>query len=392
MTYYMLPHTTKNMLKHIHCITDTEPPQHATSHTLSKFIASMKERITPVETKWDEYKKYTNPYEFIHTPIPTRHRSVARYKPLSRSYFKMIELIHLFELLDVTGPIRTFHLAEGPGGFIEAVARVRDNSNDQYIGMTIQDDDNSVPGWKRTYQVLKRYPNIHIENGASGTGDILDPDNFAYINDTYRHTMHLITGDGGFDFSENFNHQEHDIIRLLYGQVCYALVMQKHGGHFVLKMFDCFYQHTVDILYILSAFYQKVYICKPHTSRYANSEKYIICRGYIQHDDVNVYALLRQSFIEAVRQDRHIHRLVRVPISAFFNTKVQEYNAVLGQQQLENIMLTLNLITQDLCESEKRNNHAVRCNSNVLRCVQWCNKYNIEINASVITEAMTVVH
>jgi len=55
-------------------------------------------------------------------------------------------------------------------------------------------------------------------------------------------------------------------------------------------------------------------------------------------------------------------------------------------------MLTLNLITQDLCESEKRNNHAVRCNSNVLRCVQWCNKYNIEINASVITEAMTVVH
>ena len=47
-----------------------------------------------------------------------------------------------------------------------------------------------------------------------------------------------------------------------------------------LKVFDSFMQHTVDLLYILSSFYQKVYIIKPNTSRHANSERYIVCKGF----------------------------------------------------------------------------------------------------------------
>ena len=390
MTYYMLPHTTKNILQHIQCITGDEPPVISTSYTLSKYITGMKERITPVETLWDEYKKYTNPYEFIHTPIPSRHKSIARYKPLSRSYFKMIEMIHLFDLIDNNISFQSFHLAEGPGGFIEAVARTRENQHDRYIGMTIQDEDVSVPGWKRTHHILKRYPNIFIENGANEYGNILSMENFANINDKYQHSMNLITGDGGFDFSENFNYQEHEIIKLLYGQMCYALVMQKQGGHFVLKLFDCFYQHTIDILYILSAFYRKVYICKPHTSRYANSEKYVICRDYIKHDNIDVYNLLCPSLYTVINTPNHIQRLINMPISSFFMSKVQEYNAVLGQQQLENIMLTLNLITQDACEPDKKPNHTVRYANNITRCVQWCNKYNIDTNATVVADNMHV--
>jgi len=71
-------------------------------------------------------------------------------------------------------------------------------------------------------------------------------------------------------------------------------------------------------------------------------------------------------------------------------SKVQEYNAVLGQQQLENIMLTLNLITQDACEPDKKPNHTVRYANNITRCVQWCNKYNIDTNATVIADNMHV--
>ena len=45
-----------------------------------------------------------------------------------------------------------FHLAEGPGGFIEALAHARDNNNDSYIGMSILDDmhDPNIPGWKKS--------------------------------------------------------------------------------------------------------------------------------------------------------------------------------------------------------------------------------------------------
>ena len=37
--------------------------------------------------------------------------------------------------------------------------------------------------------------------------------------------MHIITGDGGFDFSENFNNQENHIINLIFGQIMFALVI-----------------------------------------------------------------------------------------------------------------------------------------------------------------------
>ena len=60
-----------------------------------------KNRITDINSnQWDEVKKITNPYEFIHTfNSKTKNidsRSIALYRPLSRSFFKMIEICSSF--------------------------------------------------------------------------------------------------------------------------------------------------------------------------------------------------------------------------------------------------------------------------------------------------------
>ena len=167
----------------------------------------------------------------------------------------MIEIIHTFKISFDTNPIRTFHLAEGPGGFIEAIANVRNNSKDSYIGISLLDDKNdpNIPAWKKTQQFLNEHKNVYIETGNDNTGDILSMDNFIFCKDNYGSSMNLITADGGFDFSMDFNKQEVNISKLLFAQVCYALVLQKHKGCFVLKIFDCFMNHSVDILYILSS-------------------------------------------------------------------------------------------------------------------------------------------
>ena len=36
----------------------------------------------------------------------------------------------------------------------------------------------------------------------------MDPQNFVYVYEKYRNSMDIITGDGGFDFSIDFNKQE----------------------------------------------------------------------------------------------------------------------------------------------------------------------------------------
>ena len=95
-----------------------------------------------------------------------------------------------------------------------------------------------------------------------------------------QNNFEIITGDGGFDFSVDFNNQEIISNKLILSQIIYALTMQKFNGTFILKIFDMFSKSTQDYIYLLSLFYNKVYIFKPQTSRLANSEKYIVCKEF----------------------------------------------------------------------------------------------------------------
>ena len=249
MIIHLLPRVQPKIYKYIQInIEETTSSEEVVviSNSLSIYLNDIKKQICVYELDWDIYKKYTNPFEFIHTNIPNKKKCVSKYKPISRAYFKMVELVNTFNLgIDSPNPIRSFHLAEGPGGFIEAVAKLRLCPKDSYIGMTLLDTDanQTVPGWKKTDPFLKEFSNVKIENGKDGTGNILSFNNFVYISETYGSSMDLITADGGFDFSNDYENQELNMIPLLYGQIIYALCMQKQGGCFVLKIFDVFMQH-----------------------------------------------------------------------------------------------------------------------------------------------------
>ena len=246
MIHFQLPRYSTDLYKNIEYIEDKEP---RISNSLSHYIYEIKERIQLYNQEWDIFKRYTNPYEYIHTNVPNKKKSVSKHKPLSRSYFKMIELTNFFKLIDGYGsiPITTFHLAEGPGGFIEALVHLRQNKQDKYIGMTILDKNNdpTIPGWKKSESFLKENKNVVIEKGVTGTGDILSIANLDYCREKYGSSMDIITADGGFDFSVDFNNQESNMARLLFAQICFAITMQKTNGSFTLKIFDCFNEATV---------------------------------------------------------------------------------------------------------------------------------------------------
>ena len=48
--------------------------------------------------------------------------------------------------------------------------------------------------------------------------------------------MDIVTGDGGFDFSVNYDDQEYLALKLILSQIAYALTIQKKGGIFILKV------------------------------------------------------------------------------------------------------------------------------------------------------------
>lgn len=366
MSYFLLPASQSNIDNILFktCETDTEH----VSMTLNDYLNKVKKQIDENYEQWDFMKRYTNPYEFIHSVIPGTKHTISKYKPLSRSFYKMVEISNMFQLFKGYGdiPINTFHLAEGPGGFIEATEYLRKNKNDNYYGMTLLNEDPNVPGWKKTNRFLETHPNVKIECGATGTGDLLEVDNLKYCNEKYKNSMNIITADGGFDFSIDFNQQEILASKLLIAQVSFAISMQKVGGDFIVKIFDIFTKSTCDILYILSSLYKQVYITKPYTSRLANSEKYIVCRGFKKYPKelidqiINIYPDLKER--------PFVSSFLDFNLDYFYINKIEEYNAIFGQQQIGNINTTLSLIS---CKNKNERLESLKKN-HIQKSIQWC--------------------
>jgi hypothetical protein len=95
-----------------------------------------------------------------------------------------------------------------------------------------------------------------------------------------KQSVPLITGDGGFDNSGDYNHQEENSLRLIYSEICLALLLQKEGGTFICKLFDTFESETISLLYLLHESYETLSFYKPGVSRWSNSEKYVVCQGF----------------------------------------------------------------------------------------------------------------
>jgi len=286
--------------------------------------------------------------------------------------------------------IRSFHLAEGPGGFIEALCYLRANPNDTYYGMTLVDEtpNSACPGWKKSKFFLEKNPYVKLEYGKDGTGNLLSLENYLHCCNKYKHTMDFITADGGFDFSSDFNHQELLAQTLVVSEVLYALSLQKTGGTFVLKIFDTFTRVTIDIIHLLSSFYSDVIIIKPNTSRIANSEKYVVCKGFKEPALVsnrNKMIEVFSVFFKKLHELSQVSTYGQVSIDAILSStafhklhiihRIEEVNAILGQQQIENIISTVSLVHSKLTDRVDYYKKA-----HIQKCIEWCERYNIPYN------------
>jgi 23S rRNA U2552 (ribose-2'-O)-methylase RlmE/FtsJ len=253
---------------------------------------------------WDRVRVLVNPYELIYFTskryLGNKISHVAAIEPLSRSFFKMIEMGNqsLNEIISSSMSITTVSLAEGPGGFIEALIWLRDQSAnkkstgaspitthyDKYYGITLMDNKSvEIPSWKRSAEFLQDHPQVNILTGADGTGNLYTLANLKYLAARFGiNKANLVTADGGFDFSTCgvYNCQEQTASKLIFAEIIGCFAVLGHGGSFICKFFDLNNKLTADLLYLLQCYFTGLNIFKPKTSRLANSEKYIIATGF----------------------------------------------------------------------------------------------------------------
>jgi 23S rRNA U2552 (ribose-2'-O)-methylase RlmE/FtsJ len=263
-------------------------------------LSEKKESITAYEEnhKWELAKKMTNPYEMVYThEDPHFHPSLCVLHPLSRSYFKMLEMLDVLQFYEQTikhaPKVYTAHVAEGPGGFIQAVVDTCDYHRKilaSAAAMTLKASDQRVPGWRRASAYLQKHKEIRLHYGADGTGDVYKPQNQVSFAQHAGLGVQLFTADGGFDFSIDYKHQEEHVYRLLVCSANTGLRVLGKGGCFVIKVFDIFSEPTKVFLTLLGRCFKEWMLYKPAISRPCNSERYFLGRGFRGASDATLEA------------------------------------------------------------------------------------------------------
>ena len=128
------------------------------------------------------------------------------------------------------------------------------------------------------------------------------------------------------------------------------------------------------MVYLLNMLYEKVHIIKPYTSRYANSEKYLVCK-FFKLNDCSLFFNKLRYFFNNINNEGYIKNVLNVKIPNFFINKLEEYNAIFGQQQIENISNTITLINN----MEQNKDELVK-KQHIQKCIKWCKKYHIPFN------------
>lgn len=360
------------------------------------------------EGKWDDYKKITNPYEYIFLSWNRRSsRSVTTRQPLSRSYFKMIELwkrldldTFLKPLIDKNKGLITAHAAEGPGGFIEACTVISERNGWDYLSafaITLRSEAKNVPGWRKAARFLSYFPQIHIHDGEDGTGNILRIENQnAYVESVraeHIDGVHIFTADGGFDFSNDYNAQEDTVFPLFLAEVIIGLQTLQKGGCMIIKCFDTIELPTLHLLWLASRAFCEWGIVKPRTSRAGNAERYLIGKGFLGNIEDILGVLLEYQ----------ANASFTVPILG--HVKEESYKSFLVQiagiqESIEHMEIIVIKETLDLIKDTDRSVIIRLVRSNIQRSIDWCmehgevvsHSWRDDMETNVISEANDLLH
>ena len=281
----------------------------------------------------DQLIKAINPYEFIFTKLPHSKFSVSKLKPFSSLFYDLLEIIHTLNLFDsVNHGMVTAHFGKNNLSSIDCINMVRETHKDTHHAFPDFSDE-----------TISTLGNNHMD--------------FLYLESG---------GQSGVKYMAWF-----------LEALVQILTLQKPNGIAILKMEDIYYKPVLDILYILCRFYEKVYLIKPNSSNIVLSDKFIVCKKFTSdplplwiHDLTALHAFVQQD------PTRTLDSLIQNKIPYFFINKLEEFNIIAGQQQLNAYNQIINLLKtknkEDKIETYKK--------SNIQKCISWCEKYKIPNN------------
>jgi 23S rRNA U2552 (ribose-2'-O)-methylase RlmE/FtsJ len=252
----------------------TPRPSKALADTkLYKQLLDTKEKI-PNCVNWEKWSKLVNPYEKV--------QSLAKYKN-TKDYYKFFEIFKYYKITKSDNYKSSIHTGESSLNSVKALTyflpqidwyasinkTTNNNKSQTDLNKVLEselEDSKDDNGYSRVY-----YLDLDSENPLDSFEENLSED---FRGD-------IIIGDSTIETGYDPDNQEQLTFHNLFIQIVFALRNQSKNGVYIIKIYDTITRPTCQLIYYLTKFYENVSIIKPRTSKYTNSEKFIVAKKFI---------------------------------------------------------------------------------------------------------------
>lgn len=241
---------------------------------------------TKKEKYYNQVTRILDPFSFYRKEA---QKQVTPAKSMTNAWLKCWEMIHVFKLVSTQNKdhIQLFCNAELPGAFLFALHHyitTKTNSTYDWVANSLYPSDHTILG--DDFGLVKKYPEKWLMS-KEHNGSVTDVAMIERMKDHCKRTVDLYTSDIGIGLTyETFSKQEELEAPLHLGQIICGLQTLREGGNLVCKTFMFFSPFSISLMYLTSLCFSEFYIYKPETSRAANSEVYIIGKGFKINEDI----------------------------------------------------------------------------------------------------------
>jgi hypothetical protein len=356
MNNYILPKNNFKLTFSFSFSFDNDNPDFI-SHTMITSLNYINTHIKKYNNyEVDEISKKINPYEFIFSNVSDTFIPISKIKPQSNIYYELYEIIFSCFIF-------------------EDIASSKNNISIFHIGNNSMSTNLLIDTLRDSYNDNKLFTNFNVINKLFNTDNLDNADNVNNVDNNIKPASNNI--DLGF-FECNSDSNNSQINKLIIVLYIICLKMNKNGS-IIIKLNDLTQKSTIDVLYILNNMFDKISLTKPLLSNILTNENFVICKNFIgTHVSLYLTAIepIALKIINNTIQDNKIISILQNKIPILFLNKIEEYNAIFGQQQLESKDQLISIINNknryDKIESLKRNN--------IQKGIIWCEKYQIPHN------------
>ena len=341
MSYYILPKNNNNI--EITPIYDLNEIPIYTSYSIYNHYSDATEQIIKIHEKSydlpfnqiENIYKECNPYEYIFSKVPGSKYSVSKLKTKTNLFYEFLEIsttLNCFESFK-NNNLKFIFNGRNFSDLVESFSLLRENKDDLLI-----------------------HYNDHL-----------------LLQDRY---------DFLFFEMEDKNNNTNDYIFYFIKSIMQILKYQTMNGICIIQITHIIHKPIIQLLFLLSSLFEKIYIIKPNSSNIIYFDKYIVCKKFIMSEQkIDIYKKYYHKLNDLMihqneAKESNIHSIINQDLPYYFMNKVDDINIIIGQQQLECIDQIINVFKNN---NKKERIEYIR-KINIQKSVHWCEKFKIPCN------------